>query len=170
MISNESQKHILKMNLYPHDALRQKIAETDLTQNLEWNKISNLMHDTMESAGGLGLAANQVSIGIRMFVMRERKTFINPVIVQSSQNQTITEEGCLSFPNLFMTVERPDWVIVEWYDENLKKSVDRFTNIWAKCIQHEIDHLDGILFIDRVSKFKYERAKIKQGKLNDRTR
>ena len=166
---NESQKHILKINLHPHDALRQVIQPTDLEQDLEWDKISNLMHTTMEAADGLGLAANQVSIGIRMFVMRERKTFINPVIVRQSQTNTLTEEGCLSFPNLFMTVERPEWVIVEWYDENLKKSVDRFTNIWAKCIQHEVDHLNGKLFVDRVTKLKLERAKKKQGKYNDRT-
>jgi peptide deformylase len=170
MTSEESQKHILKLNLHPHDALRQVIPETDLKQDLEWDKIANLMHTTMEAAGGLGLAANQVSVGIRMFVMRERKSFINPKVVEFSKTTTLTEEGCLSFPNLFMTVERPEWVVVEWYDEQLKKSVDRFTNIWAKCIQHEIDHLDGKLFIDRVSKFKYERAKKKQGKLNDRTR
>lgn len=170
MTSEESHKHILKLNLHPHDALRQVIPESDLTQDLEWGKIANLMHTTMEAAGGLGLAANQVSVGVRMFVMRDKKTFINPTILEASENITLTEEGCLSFPNLFITVQRPEWVVVEWYDENLKKSVDRFTNIWAKCIQHEIDHLDGKLFIDKVSKFKYERAKKKQGKLNDRTR
>ena len=170
MSLEQSQKHILKLNLHPHDALRHVMPVSDLKQDLEWGKISGLMHNTMEAAGGLGLAANQVSVGIRMFVMRERKTFINPVIVESSKTKTLTEEGCLSFPNLFIAVERPEWVIVEWYDENLKKSVDRFADIWAKCIQHEIDHLDGKLFIDRISKFKYERAKIKQGKLNDRTR
>jgi len=170
MKSDESNKHILKVNLYPHDALRQKIDETDLTQDLEWDKISQLMHNTMESADGLGLAANQVSIGIRMFTMRDRYTFINPTIQEVSKNTTLTEEGCLSFPNLFMSVQRPDWVVVEWFDEKLVKKVDRFTDIWAKCIQHEIDHLDGKLFIDKVSKLKYERAKKKQRKLNDRTR
>ena len=170
MTSKESQKHILKINLHPHDALRSVIEETDLEQDLEWNKISNLMHDTMEAADGLGLAANQVSVGVRMFVMRDRKTFINPKIIETSKTKTLTEEGCLSFPNMFMTIERPEWVVVEWFDENLKKSVDKFTNIWAKCIQHEIDHLDGKLFIDKVSKLKYERAKKRQGKLNDRTR
>jgi len=170
MQSKESQRHILKVNLHPHDALRQVIPETDLTQDLEWDKIANLMHDTMEQANGLGLAANQVSIGIRMFAMHGRKTFINPKIVEESKTNTLTEEGCLSFPNLFMTVSRPEWVVVEWYDENLVKSVDKFTNIWAKCIQHEIDHLDGKLFIDHVSKFKYARARERQSKLNDRTR
>lgn len=169
MKSKESQGHILKINLYPNDTLRYAIPETDLTQNLEWEKISNLMHNTMERADGLGLAANQVNIGIRMFVMRERKTFINPKIIDHSKKNVLLEEGCLSFPNLFMKVSRPEWVEIEWYDENLVKSVDRFTNIWAQCIQHEIDHLDGKLFIDQVSKFKYEKAKQKQRKINDRS-
>ena len=101
--------------------------------------------------------------------MHGRKTFINPKIIEHSKTKTLTEEGCLSFPNLFITVNRPEWVVVEWYNENLVKSVDKFTNIWAKCIQHEIDHLDGKLFIDHVSKFKYARAKERQRKLNDRT-
>jgi peptide deformylase len=170
MQSEKSQTHILKINLHPHEALRQVIPESDLKQDLEWDKISNLMHTTMEKADGLGLSANQVSIGLRMFTMRDKKTFINPKIIEYSKTDTLTEEGCLSFPNLFMTVSRPEWVVCEWYDENLNKTVDRFTNIWAKCIQHEIDHLDGKLFIDHVSKFKYERAKNKQRKINDRTR
>ena len=59
-----------------------------------------------------------------------------------------------SFPNMFITVQRPEWVVVEWYDENLKKSVDKFGDIWAKCIQHEIDHLDGKLFIDYLGPIK----------------
>ena len=170
MQSGKSEKHILKINLHPHDALRQVIPESDLKQDLEWDKIADLMHNTMEKADGLGLAANQVSIGARMFTMRSRKTFINPKIIEKSENYTLTEEGCLSFPNLFFTVQRPEWVVVEWYDENLKKTVDKFGDIWAKCIQHEIDHLDGKLFIDHVSKLKYERAKKKQRKINDRTR
>jgi len=170
MQSETSEKHILKINLHPHDALRQVIAESDLKQDLEWDKIAKLMHNTMEKADGLGLAANQVSVGIRMFTMRGNRTFINPKIIEKSENYTLTEEGCLSFPNLFFTVQRPEWVVVEWYDENLKKTVDKFDDIWAKCIQHEIDHLDGKLFIDHVSKLKYERAKKKQRKINDRTR
>ena len=170
MQSEKSEKHILKINLHPHDALRQIIPESDLKQDLEWDKIAKLMHNTMEKADGLGLSANQVSIGIRMFTMRSQRTFINPKIVEKSENFTLTEEGCLSFPNLFFTVQRPDWVVVEWYDENLKKTVDKFEDIWAKCIQHEIDHLDGKLFIDHVSKLKYERAQKKQRKINDRTR
>ena len=94
----------------------------------------------------------------------------NSKIINASDKQVLIEEGCLSFPNLFMKVSRPEWVEIEWFDEKLNKSVDRFTNIWAQCIQHEIDHLDGKLFIDRVSKLKYEKAKNKQSKINDQSR
>ena len=84
MTSNQSQNHILKINLEGHDALTSAIAESDLSQDLEWDKIANLMHNTMKKADGLGLAANQVSVGIRMFTLWGNKTFINPIIVESS--------------------------------------------------------------------------------------
>ena len=102
MTSTESPKSILKINLEGHPVLHQKIAPTDLTQDLEWDKIADLMHRTMQSANGLGLAANQVSVGIRMFTMWGNKTFINPTIIERSDHTQLREEGCLSFPNLFL--------------------------------------------------------------------
>ncbi len=170
MTSIESPKSILKLNLEGHPSLLQKIEHTDITQDLEWDKISNLMHDTMKQANGLGLAANQVSVGIRMFTMWGNKTFINPKIVERSQETQLLEEGCLSFPNLFLRISRAKSVLVEYYDEKLVKSVDRFEDLWAQCIQHELEHLDGVLFIDHVSKFKLKRAREKQSKTNDTSR
>ena len=72
----------------------------------------------------------------------------------------------MSFPNLFFKVKRPKIIDVEWYDEKLEKRVDRFENMWAQCIQHEIDHLDGKLFIDYASKLKLDMARKKQRKAN----
>ena len=135
-----------------------KIAESDLTQDLEWDKISDLMHRTMQSANGLGLAANQVSVGIRMFTMWGNKTFINPKIVERSDDTQLREEGCLSFPNLFLKISRAQSVLVEYHNEKLEKSVDRFEDLWAQCIQHEIEHLDGVLFIEHVSKLKIKQS------------
>ena len=146
------------------------IAESDLSQDLEWDKIANLMHNTMKKADGLGLAANQVSVGIRMFTMWGNKTFINPKIVESSNEKQLREEGCLSFPNLFLRISRAKSVVVEYYDEKLQKSVDRFEDLWAQCIQHELEHLDGKLFIDHVSKLKLNMARKKQKKANDTSR
>ena len=116
-----SQENILKINLDGHEALKQVIPETDLTQDLEWDKISSLMYRTMKQANGIGLAANQVSVGIRMFVMYGEITCINPKIVEASPIRQLVEEGCLSFPNLFMKLQRPQSVIVEYYDKNLEK-------------------------------------------------
>lgn len=170
MTSDQSQNHILKINLEGHDALTSAIAESDLKQDLEWDKIANLMHVTMKKADGLGLAANQVSVGIRMFTMWGDKTFINPKIIESSKETQLREEGCLSFPNLFLRIPRAKSIVVEYYNEKLEKTVDRFEDLWAQCIQHELEHLDGKLFIDHVSKLKLNMARKKQKKANDTSR
>tara|TARA_X000001316_G_C918145_1_gene32314 strand:+ start:493 stop:1008 length:516 start_codon:yes stop_codon:yes gene_type:complete len=170
MSSETSQESILKINLEGHEALRQVIPETDLSQDLEYDKISDLMYRTMKKGDGLGLAANQVSVGIRMFVMYGDLTFINPKIIETSTTMQLVEEGCLSFPNLFMKLQRPEWAVMEYYDKNLQKQVDRFEHIWAQCIQHEIEHLDGICFVDKVSKMKLDYYRKKQRKLNDPSR
>ena len=170
MTSEESHNPILKINLEGHPVLHQKIEQTDITQDLEWDKIANLMHNTMQQANGLGLAANQVSVGIRMFTMWGNKTFINPTIIERSNETQLREEGCLSFPNLFLKIPRSQSVTVEYYNEKLEKTVDRFEDLWAQCIQHEIDHLNGVLFIDYASKFKLTRAREKQKKANDTSR
>lgn len=171
MTSKKSQKSILKLNLEGNPVLRHVLEKTDVSQNLEWDKISKLMHRTMLAANGIGLAANQVNVGIRMFVLNnDAKTFINPEIIEYSDETQLIEEGCLSFPNLFFMVERPKSILVSWTDENLKPQVDRFEGIWAQCIQHEIDHLNGVLFIDHVGKLKLKRAREKQRKANDTSR
>jgi len=171
MTSEKSQKSILKLNLEGNPVLRHVIENTDIKQDLEWDKISALMYRTMISANGIGLAANQVNVGLRMFVLNnDAKTFINPEIIEKSDETQTQEEGCLSFPNLFFTVTRPKSILVSWYDEKLKAQVDRFEGIWAQCIQHEIDHLNGVLFVDYASKFKLKRAREKQKKTNDTSR
>lgn len=166
MTSEISESPILKINLEGNDVLRHSLAETDLTQDFEWDKIAGLMDWTMQKANGIGLAANQVNVDIRMFVMYGKKTFINPRITAFSEETQLLEEGCLSFPNLFFKLKRPKIIDVEWYDEKLEKRVDRFENMWAQCIQHEIDHLDGKLFIDHASKLKLDMARKRQHKTN----
>ena len=113
MTSKQSPNHILKINLEGHESLLQHIPESDLKQDLEWDKIARLMHNTMKQANGLGLAANQVSVGIRMFTMWGNKTFINPTVIERSNETQLLEEGCLSFPNLFLKIPRPKYVVVE---------------------------------------------------------
>ena len=121
MSSETSQETLLKINLEGHPALREKLPQADLSQDLEWDKISDLMYRTMKAGDGLGLAATQVSVGIRMFVMYGEITLINPKIIETSPQMQLVEEGCLSFPNLFMKLQRPESVVVEYYNKKLEK-------------------------------------------------
>ena len=166
MQSEKSEKHILKINLHPHDALRQVIPESDLKQDLEWDKIADLMHNTMEKADGLGLAANQVSIGARMFTMRSRKTFINPKIIEKSENYTLTEEGCLSFPGIFCKIKRHTEIRARFSDWQNNTDTFKFREVTAQVFQHEYDHLEGITFRQRANSIHWQKAKKEKLKLD----
>lgn len=111
---------------------------------------------TMRGANGIGLAANQVGILKRVLVMDTRPVFpngmgefgvfINPEIIESSEEQFSDIEGCLSFPNKHYRVLRNSWVVVKWQDTSGKAYEKKFTGLSAVCLQHEIDHLNGITF------------------------
>ena len=120
------------------------------------------MAETMYHAPGIGLAGPQIGELQRLIVMdcsRDDETdelwqMINPVIIQSSGESSILEEGCLSIPGHSSEVTRPDWVELKFTDKNGKQQEIRAEGLLAACIQHEIDHLNGILFIDHISKLK----------------
>ena len=120
------------------------------------------MFDTLYASGnGIGLAAPQVGIKKRIVVIDIKKddvsnpvAFINPKIIKFSDEKFINEEGCLSVPEYYADVERAKEVEVEWFNTEGKKKSTTFTGLMSICIQHEIDHLDGILFIDHLSKLK----------------
>ena len=119
------------------------------------------MFETMYNAPGVGLAAVQIGIPLRVVVIDiskedERKPhfFINPNIVWLSDKTSIYEEGCLSIPNQFAEIERPESCRVEYLDLNNKKKEIEASGLLSTCIQHEIDHLNGVLFIDYLSKLK----------------
>jgi len=126
------------------------------------------MFETMEKAGGVGLAAPQVGVSKRLFVMdtpredgeNERHVLINPEIVHIEGEQ-VGDEGCLSFPGLFQTVKREMRVIARARDINNKEFELDVTNLAARCILHETDHCDGIVFLDRMTPLKREMAKRK---------
>ena len=113
--------------------------------------------ETMRAAKGVGLAANQVGVARRVAVVgtdaEHRYALVNPVIVER-EGTVKDEEGCLSIPEIYGDVERSARVVVEALDENGKKRRIEGTELLARAIQHEIDHLDGILFLDRVGPFK----------------
>ena len=132
------------------------------------SKFVDDMFETMEKAGGVGLAAPQVGVSKRLFVMdtphedgsRERHVLINPEIVHIEGEQ-VGEEGCLSFPGLFQTVKREMRVIARAYDLQGEQFELDVANLAARCILHETDHCDGIVFLDRMTPLKRELAKRK---------
>ena len=152
---------IKKILVEPNKLLRQVSQPVDEV-NKEIQKLMDDMLETMYSANGIGLAAIQIGVPKNLVVIdlltKEKKKdpmfFVNPKILKKSSKMTKYEEGCLSIPNLFAEVKRPSECEIEYLDyEGNKKSL-KATGLLATCIQHEIDHLKGILFIDYLSKLK----------------
>lgn len=130
------------------------------------------MFETMYDAPGVGLAAIQVAVPLRVVVMdlskREEsakpQVFINPEIVWRSDDPSVYEEGCLSIPDIHEDVERPARVKVKYLDLDGNPQEAEADGLFATCIQHEVDHLNGVLFIDHISKLKRDRIVKKFGK------
>jgi peptide deformylase len=122
------------------------------------------MLDTMYDAPGIGLAAIQVGIPKRMLVIdlskddeeKKPQVFINPEILQSSDERSTYEEGCLSIPDYYAEVERPSRIRVKHVGLDGKEQITEAEGLLATCLQHEIDHLNGVLFIDYISRLKRE--------------
>jgi len=120
------------------------------------------MLDCMYENNGIGLAAPQIGLLKRLIVIdcssdeknKRPKKFINPKIVRISNNLTSFEEGCLSLPYQYASVERPDQILLEYMDFKGEKQKKKFTGLEATCIQHEVDHLNGKLFVDHISKLR----------------
>ena len=143
------------------DPLLKSISKPVDKINDEIKILINDMFETMYNAPGVGLAAVQIGIPLRVVVIDiskedERKPhfFINPNIVWRSDKTSIYEEGCLYIPNQFAEIERPESCRVEYLDLNNKKKEIEASGLLSTCIQHEIDHLNGVLFIDYLSKLK----------------
>ena len=145
----------------PNKILRQ-VSKRVENVGEEEKKIMDDMLETMYQANGIGLAAIQIGIPKRIIVIdiakgEEKKNpmyFVNPVIKNKNQNLATYEEGCLSVPDQFAEVNRPSTCEVEYLDYNGEKKVLKAEGLVATCIQHEMDHLQGILFIDYLSKLK----------------
>ena len=128
----------------------------------EERKLMDDMLDTMYAAPGIGLAAIQIGIPKRIIVMdiskdenkKEPMYFVNPIVKNKNSEKAVYEEGCLSVPGQFAEIERPNMCDIEYLDYYGKKQILKAEGLLATCIQHEIDHLEGILFIDYLSKLK----------------
>ena len=152
--------------IHPDPRLK-KPCEPIAEVSAELTQLAADMLETMYDAPGIGLAAIQVGVAKRVLVIdlqerdeesgaviREPRVFINPEIVEMSEDLTVYSEGCLSVPDQYADVERPSIIKAKWLDENGKAHEEVIDGLLAICLQHEMDHLNGILFIDHLSKLK----------------
>ncbi len=145
-----------RIRIYGDPILRQKSKPVEtFDENL--NEILEEMVETMYLGDGVGLAAPQVGFLLRMFVMDYGEgpiKVVNPVILEMSEEKEVDEEGCLSLPDIFEDVERAKWIKVKYQTQSGEAVEREFEGYPARIFQHEYDHLDGILFIDRISPAK----------------
>ena len=145
----------------PDETLK-KISKPIEKLGVNEKKLINDLFETMYNANGIGLAAVQVGILKRILVVDisskdEKKKpicFINPIIKKVSDEKSVYEEGCLSIPDTFIEIERPKICVVEYVDIDGKIKTEKFDGLLSTCVQHEINHLDGQLIIDHLSKLK----------------
>ena len=146
------------------DPILREVSKPVERFDADLKRFADYMLETMYDAPGIGLAAIHVGEPIRMLVAdvsskdgeKEPHVFINPTIVQSSDTPSTYEEGCLSIPDYYADVERPEAVTVEYQTVDGEKKEMVADGMMATCLQHELDHLDGVLFIDHLSKLKRE--------------
>lgn len=154
----------LPIYLYGAEVLRETALEADLTDREHITALVEEMKETLKSADGCGLAAPQVGVSQRVLIVDGtvvadvydylkdfRRTMINPVLLEESNEQCTYSEGCLSVPGIYAEVRRPAKIKVEYYNENFEKVTEEFDKFACRMIQHEMDHLDGNLFVDKVA-------------------
>ena len=165
---------ILPVYLYGHPVLRKETKDIDASYpNL--NELIDNMYETMYNADGVGLAAPQVGLEDRIFVIDLspladeenpayqglKKVFINARITNRTGDMVLHEEGCLSIPGIHESVARQDSIEIEYLDENLQPHTETYTGFTARVIQHEYDHIEGVLFIDHISAIRKRLIKTK---------
>ena len=148
------------------------IEEFKKQEKISVTEFCNNMFETMKNYGGIGLSANQVGKPYRMFVMGDNLQInkgqkwvcINPEITDMSKETIRYKEGCLTFPFLFLDIERPQKIKVKYQNEQLETVEEEFDGIVSRCFQHELDHMYGRTFTELVSKLKLEMALKKRDK------
>lgn len=155
-----------------HPILATKIPVVDNPKYVDM--LAKGMFQLMWEKEGIGLAAPQVGMFLRMFIMGSKEgphyVCINPEVVQVSEKTILEPEGCLSFPNLWLNISRPEWVDARYQTLDGSTVEKRFEGLMARCYLHELDHLDGIVFTSIVSKLKLDMAKKKRKKLIGETK
>ena len=159
-----------------HSPLPEITADTEPENRKE---LLDNMVETMKHYGGIGLSANQVGLALRMFVFGDNKHYIpcfNPRIIAYSDKKVPMEEGCLTYPGLFVKIIRPEWVTVTFEDENRELHEETFRDLLARVFQHEYDHMEGIDFRNLAGRLsldmaqrKVKRATRKMNKMQEKT-
>lgn len=160
--------------VYGDPVLKRKARDIEKDE-LDVKQLSEDMFETMEAASGVGLAAPQIGKSLRMFVVDAtpleeaeldgfRQVFINPEIIEELGDEWEYEEGCLSIPNIRENVIRQERVRIKFFDENWEEHEEEYSGMKARIIQHEYDHIEGILFTDKLSPFK---RRLLKGKLQN---
>ncbi len=150
--------------LYGSEVLRERAAEADLSKKEELKQLIADLKDTLERSEGCGLAAPQIGVSRRVLIVDGdvmadvypylkgfKRTLINPEILEESEEQCEYEEGCLSVPGVYCNVRRPVRIKVRYYDEDFREQTEEFDKFGARMVQHELSHLDGVLFTDLVA-------------------
>lgn len=136
--------------------------------NPHMTKLVKQLKMTMKKFGGIGLSANQCGVYERVFVIGTDQfqiACINPKIIEKSETTIKSEEGCLSYPGLYLKIERPEWIVAEFTNEKGEVQQMRFDGITARCYQHELDHMNGKKFVDYAGPVSLQMARKKQSKI-----
>ena len=159
----------LKIRKNPDPALRQKTVKIIDPLAKDVQELISSMVETMYANNGVGLASTQVGSDLRLCVIETegvQYVLINPQITAKSRKKVLSEEGCLSFPGKFFPISRHEEVQVRYLDETGKPSKLKGRDLLARALQHEIDHLDGVLIIDRVKKTRQSKIAKETPKVN----
>ena len=176
---------LLPIIAYGHPVLKRKaeVINKDYPKLLE---LIDNMFETMYNANGVGIAAPQIGLSIRLFIVDTspfsedeslndkdkselksfKKIFINPEILDETGDDWSFEEGCLSIPNIRESISRQESIKIQYFDENFNKHIESYEGLLARVIQHEYDHIEGILFTDKLSSFKKQLLKKKLLKIS----
>lgn len=176
---------ILPIYIYGQPVLRKVAKDIDVENYPNLNELIDNMFETMYDAEGIGLAAPQVGLDQRIFVVDLdhvsdedtpefkgfKKVFINAQIIERDGDIEMIEEGCLSIPGIHEKVPRESKITIKYLDENLEEKVEEYSDFFARVIQHEYDHIEGILFVDKISPLRKRMVKNKlqsmeKGKIN----
>lgn len=151
------------LDLVPEDdpILRQVLPRFDFDNPpIDPSQLARDLTETMIANKGLGLSANQCGLPYRVFVMNGNPVHacFNPRIVHSSPEQVLMSEGCLSYPGLYVRIKRPAVIRLRYQQPDGDTITKEFHGVTARCVQHELDHLDGIVYLDRATRFHKEQA------------